>query len=429
VNYRPEYQHTWSGKTYYSQMRLDALPAESAGELLEALLGDDPGLVPLKHALTHEVTYSGLLQERRRELHARIVDAIETLHQERLAEHIDGLAHHAVRGELREKAVEYLRQAGLKAAARSALPDARVWFEQALGVLEVLPESPSTLEQAFEIRLELRPVLVQLGEVRGARQRLREAEALAERLNDDRRRGHVCEFMTVTHSLVGELGEAVVTGTRALEIARRLGDLRLRIVTTSFLGYAHYLRGDYERVIELATDHLAALPPDWVHEFFGSTQPASVLDRLSLVMSLAQLGRFAEAARRPREGGVFGIGLDLRAEATTDVARHTAHALGGDAEDAREVEGHCMDALQRRVKRVALRGGVPAVLRRRRRRRDDDRDGLADVARAVRRERIPRRLCEGRPVNTPSTPATRRAGAGSIATTSAWACGERTNAA
>ena len=44
VNYRPEYQHAWGSKTYYSQMRLDALPAESAGELLDALLGDDPGL-------------------------------------------------------------------------------------------------------------------------------------------------------------------------------------------------------------------------------------------------------------------------------------------------------------------------------------------------------------------------------------------------
>ena len=43
VNYRPEYQHAWGSKTAYSQMRLDALPAESAGELLDALLGDDPG--------------------------------------------------------------------------------------------------------------------------------------------------------------------------------------------------------------------------------------------------------------------------------------------------------------------------------------------------------------------------------------------------
>src|SRR5262249_51590936 len=51
VNYRPEYQHGWGSKTAYSQMRLDALPAESTGELLEKLLGDDPGLAPLKQLL------------------------------------------------------------------------------------------------------------------------------------------------------------------------------------------------------------------------------------------------------------------------------------------------------------------------------------------------------------------------------------------
>ena len=420
VNYRPEYQHAWGSRTYYSQMRLDALPAESAGELLAALLGDDPGLAPLKqllvkrgnpffleetvrtlvetkaldgprgryrltqpvqaiqvpptvqvmlaaridrlapedkrllqtasvvgkdvpftllqaivdlpdealrrgldhlqaaeflyetglfpdleytftHALTHEVTYAGLLQERHRELHARIVGAIETLHRDRLGEHIERIAHHALWGEMRDKAVHYLRQAGLKAAARSALQDAQAWFEQALGVLEALPESPSTLEQGFEIRLELRPVLVQLGEIRRALEPLREAETLAERLNDDRRRGQVCAFMTSMHSVLGELDEALVTGTRALEIAGRLGDLRLRILTTSYLGFVHYYRGEYERVVELVTDNLAALPADWVYETFGATQPASVFDRVWLARSLAELGRFAEAAEYEAE--------------------------------------------------------------------------------------------------------------------------------
>ena len=247
------------------------------------------------------MAYGSLLQERRRALHARIVEAIETLHRDRLAEQVERLAHHALRGEVWEKAVHYLRQAGRKAAARSALPDARAWFEQALGVLEALPESPSTLEQAFEIRLELRPVLNQLGEVRRALERLREAEALAERLNDDRRRGRVCAFMTNIHSLLGELDEALVTGTRALEIAGRLGDLRLRILTTTYLEQAHYYRGDYERVVELATDNLAALPADWVYEYFGTAAPASVYDRYWLVMSLAQLGRFAEAAEYEAE--------------------------------------------------------------------------------------------------------------------------------
>src|SRR5262249_2444475 len=49
--YRPEYQHAWGSKTYYSQLRLDMLPVESAAELLQILLGDDPGLTPLTERL------------------------------------------------------------------------------------------------------------------------------------------------------------------------------------------------------------------------------------------------------------------------------------------------------------------------------------------------------------------------------------------
>src|SRR6266849_6245799 len=51
VNYRPEYQHSWSSKTYYTQLRLDPLPLESAEELLQALLGDDPSVQALKRLL------------------------------------------------------------------------------------------------------------------------------------------------------------------------------------------------------------------------------------------------------------------------------------------------------------------------------------------------------------------------------------------
>jgi len=139
------------------------LPADGAAELLEALLGPDPSLAPLrdllaektgrnplfieesvrnkglehlqgaeflhearlfpgleysfKHALTHEVTYGGLLRDRRRALRGQIVDAIETLDRGRLGEHTERLAHHASRGEMGQKAVHDLRQAGRKAAA------------------------------------------------------------------------------------------------------------------------------------------------------------------------------------------------------------------------------------------------------------------------------------------------------------------------
>src|SRR5215468_8758808 len=51
VNYRPEYQHGWGSKTYYTQLRIDPLPPESADELLQALLGDDASLRTLKQLL------------------------------------------------------------------------------------------------------------------------------------------------------------------------------------------------------------------------------------------------------------------------------------------------------------------------------------------------------------------------------------------
>jgi predicted ATPase len=41
VNYRPEYRHEWSNRTHYSQLRLDPLGRETAGEVLSSLLGDD----------------------------------------------------------------------------------------------------------------------------------------------------------------------------------------------------------------------------------------------------------------------------------------------------------------------------------------------------------------------------------------------------
>jgi predicted ATPase len=281
VNYRPEYQHGWGSKTYYSQIRIDPLPPESAMEVLGALLGDDRALLPLKdllivrtegtpffleesvrtlvemnvlggergnyrlaksigsiqvpasvqavlaaridrltleakqllqcasvigkdfpfallqgvaelseenlrrelghlqaaefiyetrlfpdleytfkHALTHEVAYGSLLQNRRHTHHARIVEAIEKLYSDRLTEQVERLARHATRGELWEKAVDYLHQAGKKAAIRSATQEAITYFEQALDVIKHLPEGKQTIEKAINIRVDLGPTLI-----------------------------------------------------------------------------------------------------------------------------------------------------------------------------------------------------------------------------------------------------------------------------
>jgi class 3 adenylate cyclase/tetratricopeptide (TPR) repeat protein len=289
-----------------------------------------------KHALTHEVAYGSLLVERRRTLHQQIVDIIERLYPDRLTEHVERLAHHALMGEVWEKAVRYLRQAGNKAAARSAGQDAKAWFEQALGALERLPESQSTLEQAFEIRLELRQVLAQLSEFRATLERLREAETLAERLNDEHRIARVSAFMTNIYSLLEETDEALVTGTRAVAVAARLGNLRLRILATTYLAQTYYIRGEYKRVIELATDNLTALPGDWVREFFGINAPPSVFDRTWLILGLAQLGRFAQAAEHEAEA--IRLAESMHHAPTTAIAYRAAatlHLIKGDWAKAR----------------------------------------------------------------------------------------------
>jgi tetratricopeptide (TPR) repeat protein len=420
VTYRPEYAHSWGSKTYYGQMRLGLLSADRTMALLDALLGDDAKLGPLKqllvkrgnpffleeivqtlvetkalegspgqyrltrpvdsiqvpatvqvmlaaridrlpleekrllhiasvigkrvpftllqavaempeetlrggldhlqaaefvydtgpfpdleytfkHALTHDVAYGTLLNESRCELHASIVNAIEALYVDRLGEHIEQLAHHALRGELREKAVSYLRQAALKSVERSALHDAKAWFEQALGVLQALPENQPMLSLAFEIRLELRPVLMQLGEARQMVQRLREAEILAERLSDDRLQVRAGSFLTSIQAMLGELDKSLVTGTHVLEVAGCLGDWKLNMLAAISLGQVHYLRGNYVRTVELLTDSIATIPADLIYDRLDLTVSASVYSRYWLIVGLTQLGAFDEATMHGAE--------------------------------------------------------------------------------------------------------------------------------
>jgi predicted ATPase len=132
-----------------------------------------------KHALTHEVAYSSLLQERRRALHARIVETLEHLSPDPLAEPVERLAHHALRGEVWDKAVTYCQQAGARAYDRAAFHEAVTSLEQALQALAHLPEDGDTRVLAIDLRLALENALRTLGEYGRCLALLGEAEALA----------------------------------------------------------------------------------------------------------------------------------------------------------------------------------------------------------------------------------------------------------
>ncbi|HKN14590.1 MAG TPA: adenylate/guanylate cyclase domain-containing protein [Candidatus Binatus sp.] len=63
VNYRPEFTHNWGNKTYYTQLRLDPLGAETGEEMLNALLDDGRELAPLKQLIIEKTEGNPLFIE------------------------------------------------------------------------------------------------------------------------------------------------------------------------------------------------------------------------------------------------------------------------------------------------------------------------------------------------------------------------------
>jgi len=424
ANYRPEYQHTWNNKTYYTQMRLNTLPVDGTGELLDALLGADPALRPLKqslidrgnpffleetvrtlvetnlligergryrlaqpiltiqvpptvqavlaaridrlspedkrllqtasvvgkdvpvailqeiaelpdealrrgldqlqaaefiheaklfpeaeytfkHALTHEVAYGGLLHDRRRLLHARIVEAIERLYADRRAEHVERLADHALRGEVWDKAVGYLRDAVGRQAARSAYHEALTSFEAAFRALAHLPETREAKAQAIDLRLDSRIALAPLGQYDGILKYLREAEVIARELGDRRRLGLVLADMGARLRNVGDHRRALEASRQAVEIATELDQLGLQIEARYRLAQAHFAIGEFDQAIAIFLQTIEALSADGARIANRPAFPPrffAAWPRAWLGLSLCHLGRFAEALRYAEEG-------------------------------------------------------------------------------------------------------------------------------
>jgi len=415
VNYRPEYQHGWGSKTYYTQLRLDPLPAVSADELLQALLGNDASLTPLtqlliartegnpffleesvrtlvetgvlvgehgayrlaqalptiqvpatvqavlaaridrlppeekrllqtaavigtevplallqaiaevpedavqrglahlqsaeflyetrlfpeyeytfKHVLTHEVAYGSLLQERRRMLHARIVEALEALAGERVAEQVERLAHHALRGEVWDKAVTYGRQAGARATTRFAYPEAVACFEQALAALAQLPECRDTLAQAIDLRCDLHHALLPLGEHTRIVDHLRTAETLAERLGDDQRLVWIACYLCRAFSIMDEYDSAIAAGQRALALSSTHRVFDVQVATQNAQGWTYLTMGAFRQALDVAQRTIAMLTGGLHGAHFGWLGLPAVTSRNYVTRCLAELGGFTE---------------------------------------------------------------------------------------------------------------------------------------
>jgi len=273
-----------------------------------------------KHALSHEVAYGSLLGDRRRALHAALVTAHEELHADRLAEHMERLAHHASRGERWDKAVVYAHAAGRRCIERSAYRDALTYLDDAAAAAEQLPEGRERLERAIDIRLDLRRVLLAGGEGFRSFERLFEAEELATRLGDPARIAIVATRITTHLWLAGQTDQAQEYGRRALELAEALGDPAVAITSHYTMATAAMYWGDFPRVEAHAHRMLELLDGDHAGARGDGLMFPSVGARALLASAEAEQGRFAAA-----------IQIGEEAVRIAEALRHpygVAHAIG-----------------------------------------------------------------------------------------------------
>jgi tetratricopeptide (TPR) repeat protein len=181
------------------------------------------------------------------------------------------------------------------AEARSAYREAVACFGQALGVVQHLPESREAIEQAIDLRFELRNALLELGgHDRLILEHLCQAETLAQALGDHWRLGRVFSYLTRHLCTTADYDLAIASGERAIAIAVALGDVGLQVMTQCHLGQAYYLTNAYRGAVDILRRNRASLEGELLRERFGLPVPASVFSRTWLVMSLAELGAFAE---------------------------------------------------------------------------------------------------------------------------------------
>ena len=230
-----------------------------AAEFLYESTGFPEAEYSFKHALTHEVTYHSVPMESRRALHARIVEALERLYRERLGEQIEILAHHAVRGEMWEKAVSYLREAGVKAFMRSANADAVAYFTRGLEVIPVL-DGASRDRHELGLLLSLGPA-IQATKGLGAPEAERvfaRARELSERRDEPAAAFQALWGQWMVSAGLGRIEPARQIGRDLRRVAERTNDRALELeahhamwATSFWLGELAAVRQHAERGITL----------------------------------------------------------------------------------------------------------------------------------------------------------------------------------
>jgi class 3 adenylate cyclase/tetratricopeptide (TPR) repeat protein len=204
-----------------------------------------------KHALTQDVVYDSLLLKKRKEIHAQIGGIIEALHPNRLEEHYELLAYHYGRSDSADKAVQYLYLANQKAAKLNAIEAAKAYFDEAMTLLDILPDTKKNKELRITLLLNQAYVFELLWEYPKYHEFLKIYETVAVQLaNQDlmgkfyTRVGH-CEWWN------GEIDKAIDTSNKAIELFEATGNFENAVYAYANLVLSYWFLGDYS----LALNH------------------------------------------------------------------------------------------------------------------------------------------------------------------------------
>jgi class 3 adenylate cyclase/tetratricopeptide (TPR) repeat protein len=198
-----------------------------------------------KHALTQDVAYDSLLLKKRKEIHGQIGAVLEALYSDRLEEHFELLAYHYGRSANADKAVQYLDLANQKAAKLNAIEAAKAYFDEAMAVLDILPDTKKNKELRITLLLNQAYVFELLWEYPKYHEFLRIYETVAVQLADQdltgkfyTRVGH-CEWWN------GKIDKAIDTSTKAIELFEATGNFESAVYAYANLVLSYWSLGDY----------------------------------------------------------------------------------------------------------------------------------------------------------------------------------------
>jgi len=271
------------------------------GEALEALLeglirleflfrqgaADDP-VYAFKHALTQDVAYDSLLIAHRESLHAAAGLALEVMYADRLAEYYELLAYHYGRSRNFDKAVEYLSLANRKAARRSAMVEARAYFDDAIRLLDALPETEVNLQRRLALVVNQEIVMLMLFKFGEYHDLLERHRAAALKVRDPR---IVAAFNTCLgwcEYALGHYREAIQAGKEAVGLFTSSGYPDDAGAALCVQQWSRLWKGDYDEVLALrdkVLDILERRPrlrwymltlstAAWAHSFMGRWERA-----------------------------------------------------------------------------------------------------------------------------------------------------------